>query len=119
MQAAIHADVQLTATASHDELFMPRITQLTLEPTMFDFRELLSTVMLTLVGIAKLLLRLDDTASALLRTDIGGCSSIHDLLGASDQVVFYPERATAPTWRCPFCSTEIAKLCTALATTPS
>lgn len=115
MQAAVHAHIELTAATSHNKLPVPRIAHLTLKTAVFNLSELPATLMLTLVCIAKLFLHLDDTASSLRGKYVRRRSSVHNLLSASDQVSFNPERAPALT-SFPFCPTEIAKLSTTCAT---
>lgn len=71
--------------------------------------------MLAVISIAKLLLRADDTTLALCRSNIGGSRSVYNLLGASRQILFNPEIATALPWSLPLCTTLVAEFSSAFA----
>lgn len=115
METAVHAHVELTAATSHNKLSVVLVAHFTLELTIFDLLELASALMLAVISIAKLLLRADDTTLALCRSNIGGSRSVYNLLGASRQILFNPEIATALPWSLPLCTTLVAEFSSAFA----
>jgi hypothetical protein len=80
MQATVHTHVQLAATTPHNELAVPAVAHFALEVTIFNLGELLSTLVLALISITKLLLHLDDTAPSFRWKNIRGRSSVDHLL---------------------------------------
>ena len=118
MQATVHAQIQLAATASQDKALVPRVTHLALKPSAsapLDHLKFPFATMLTIISVADLLLNCSNAAQTFVGKNIRRRGSVDDLLSTTNQVPFDPECATTLARAGPLSAAEVAEFGTASA----